>query len=32
VTAFYAFVTGYLYDAPAPICGESKVFHLVTRN
>lgn len=31
-TAFYAFVTGYLYDAPAPICGESKVFHLVTRN
>ncbi len=27
-----AFVRGYIYDAPAPACGESKVFHLVTRN
>jgi len=26
-----AFVRGYIYDAPAPVCGESKVFHLVTR-
>lgn len=27
-----AFVTGYLYEAPAPVCGEARVFHLVTRN
>lgn len=27
-----AFVRGYIYDAPAPVCGESKVFHLVTRD
>jgi hypothetical protein len=26
------FVRGYIYDAAAPVCGESKVFHLVTRN
>jgi hypothetical protein len=26
------FVRGYLYDAAAPICGETRVFHLVTRN
>jgi hypothetical protein len=26
-----AFVRGYIYDAPAPVCGESRVFHLVTR-
>ncbi len=27
-----AFVRGYIHDAPAPVCGESKVFHLVTRD
>jgi hypothetical protein len=27
-----AFVRGYIYEAAAPVCGESKVFHLVTRN
>jgi len=26
-----AFVRGYIYDAPALVCGQSKVFHLVTR-
>jgi len=26
-----AFVRGYIYNAAAPVCGESKVFHLVTR-
>lgn len=26
-----AFVRGYVYEPSAPICGESKVFHLVTR-
>jgi hypothetical protein len=26
-----AFVRGYIYEPTAPICGESKVFHLVTR-
>jgi hypothetical protein len=28
----YAFVRGYIYDAAAPVCGETRVFHLVTRN
>jgi len=27
-----AFVRGYIYEPAAPVCGESKVFHLVTRN
>jgi hypothetical protein len=26
-----AFVRGYIYESPTPVCGESKVFHLVTR-
>ncbi|MGH7520260.1 MAG: hypothetical protein ACREMI_03175 [Gemmatimonadales bacterium] len=26
------FVRGYLVEAPAPICGETRVFHLVSRN
>jgi len=28
---WYGFVRGYIYEA-APVCGESKVFHLVSRN
>jgi hypothetical protein len=31
-TYWSAFVRGYLYDAAAPVCGETKVFHLVTIN
>ncbi len=27
-----AFVTGYTHDAAAPVCGETRVFHVVTRN
>jgi len=27
-----AFVTGYIHDAAAPVCGETRVFHVVTRN
>jgi len=27
-----AFVRGYIYEPAAPICGQAKVFHLVTRN
>lgn len=27
-----AFVRGYIYDAPAPVCGETRVFHLVSKN
>jgi hypothetical protein len=27
-----AFVTGYVHDAAAPVCGETRVFHLITRN
>lgn len=27
-----AFVRGYIYDAPTPVCGETRVFHLVSRN
>ncbi len=26
-----AFVRGYIYDAPARLCGETRVFHLVSR-
>jgi hypothetical protein len=26
-----AFVRGYIYESSTPVCGESKVFHLVTR-
>ena len=28
----YGFVRGYFADAPAPVCGESRVFHLVSVN
>lgn len=28
----YAFVRGYLHDASAPVCGQTRVFHLVSRN
>ena len=28
----YAFVRGYLHDAAAPVCGRTRVFHLVSRN
>lgn len=27
-----AFVRGYIYEPGAPVCGEAKVFHLVSRN
>lgn len=27
-----AFVRGYIHDAAAPVCGETRVFHLVARN
>ena len=27
-----AFVRGYIYDASAPVCGETRVFHLLSRN
>jgi hypothetical protein len=27
----YAFVRGYIYDAAAPVCGDTKVFHLTAR-
>jgi len=27
----YAFVRGYIYDAAAPVCGETRVFHLTAR-
>jgi hypothetical protein len=27
-----AFVRGYIYEPAAPVCGETKVFHLVARN
>jgi hypothetical protein len=26
-----AFVRGYVYDTPTPVCGETRVFHLVAR-
>jgi hypothetical protein len=28
----YAFVRGYVYDAPSPVCGETRVFHLESVN
>jgi hypothetical protein len=31
-TNWSAFVQGYLHKATAPVCGQSEVFHLVTRN
>ena len=27
-----AFVQGYLYDATTPVCGERRVFHLLSKN
>jgi len=32
VQYWFGFVRGYIYEPAAPVCGESKVFHLVTRN
>ena len=32
VSQWSAFVQGYLYDATTPVCGETRVFHLVSRN
>jgi hypothetical protein len=29
---WFGFVRGYIYEPSAPVCGESKVFHLVTRD
>lgn len=31
-SSWYGFVRGYLYEPAAPVCGEARVFHLVTRN
>jgi hypothetical protein len=31
-SSWSAAVRGYLYDAAAPLCGETRVFHLVSRN
>ena len=28
----YAFVRGYVYDSPVPVCGETRLFHLESRN
>jgi hypothetical protein len=28
----WAFVRGYIHDAAAPVCGETRVFHLESRN
>ncbi|HEV8510900.1 MAG TPA: hypothetical protein VGQ48_10670 [Gemmatimonadales bacterium] len=28
----YAFARGYIHDAAAPVCGQTRVFHLVSRN
>lgn len=28
----YAFVRGYIHEVAAPVCGQTRVFHLVTRN
>jgi hypothetical protein len=28
----YAFVRGYIHDAAAPVCGQTRVFHLESRN
>ena len=27
-----AFVRGYIYDAPVPVCGQARVFHLLSTN
>ena len=27
-----AFVRGYIHHAAAPVCGETRVFHLLSRN
>lgn len=32
VSQWSAFVQGYLYDATTPVCGESRVFHLLARD
>jgi hypothetical protein len=29
---WFGFVRGYIYEPAAPVCGESKAFHLVSRN
>jgi hypothetical protein len=29
---WFGFVRGYIYEPPAPRCGEARVFHLVSRN
>src|SRR6266566_2765930 len=29
---WFGFVRGYIYEPAAPVCGEAKVFHLVTRD
>lgn len=29
---WFGFVRGYIYEPSAPLCGEARVFHLVTRN
>jgi hypothetical protein len=29
---WFGFVRGYVYEPAAPVCGASRVFHLVTRN
>ncbi|MGH7568838.1 MAG: hypothetical protein ACREL9_07700 [Gemmatimonadales bacterium] len=31
-SSWYGFVRGYLYEPAAPVCGEARVFHLVSRN
>lgn len=31
-SSWSGFVTGYIYKAAAPVCGESVVFHMVSRN
>jgi hypothetical protein len=31
-SVFNAFVRGYLHDAAAPVCGQTRVFHLVSLN
>ena len=28
----YAFVRGYIYEVAAPVCGQTRVFHVVSRN
>jgi hypothetical protein len=28
----YSFVRGYIHDAASPVCGQTRVFHVVTRN